>query len=441
METTNSTPTPRLIHRAQPAVSLYGIMAADAFRRAKIKRFHMVAWLTCLSLLLSLSGGIMVGDRAKAQLLGKPAKASSDLLKKAHSLSNTDTVKVIVQLRAPMSSSLNSLLNSNGVHIRKSMQSLGAHAVDMPASIVDTVAAFDEVSFVSFDRPTQSMGHLSATTGADAVRTTNGINVSGVDGTGIGIAVLDSGIYASHIDFLDKSNNVRVVYSQDFTGENRVDDPYGHGSHVAAIAAGSGRVSNAAYLGIAPNANLINLRVLNSQGTGTVSTTLAALNWVMANKATYNIRVVNMSLGSPAVDSYMNDPVCLTVRNLVNAGIVVAAAAGNNGKNVAGQKVYGMIHCPGNEPSAITVGAANSFGTNARNDDGVATYSSRGPTRSYYTDAAGVKHYDDLLKPDLIAPGNKLLWAESDLGNGVLNLIVTQNPQLDSGITDDDNKR
>src|SRR5207302_6335032 len=218
-------------------------MALDAFRRAKIKRFHMVAWLTCLSLLLSLSGGIMVGDRAKAQLLGKPAKASSDLLKKAHSLTNTDTVKVIVQLRAPMSSSLNSLLNSNGVHVRKTFQNLGAHAVEMPASIVDTVAAFDEVAYVSLDRPTQSTGHLSATTGADAVRTTSGINVSGLDGTGVGIAILDSGIYKDHTDFLDKSNNGRVVYSQDFTGEHRTDDPYGHGSHVAAIAAGSGRVA------------------------------------------------------------------------------------------------------------------------------------------------------------------------------------------------------
>src|SRR5438552_13028020 len=430
METTNSTPTPRLIHRAQPAVSLYGIMAADAFRRAKIKRFHMVAWLTCLPSVHSLSGGIMVGDRARAQSVGRPAKLSSDLSAKAHSLTNADTVKVIVQLGAPMSSSLNSLLNSNGVHVRKTFQTLGAHSVEMPASIVDTVAAFNEVDFVSFDRPTKSMGHLSATTGADAVRTTNGINVSGVDGTGIGIAVLDSGIYASHTDFLDKSNNVRVVYSQDFTGENRVDDPYGHGSHVAAIAAGSGRVSNAAYLGIAPNAKLINLRVLNSLGTGTVSTTLTALDWVMANKATYNIRVVNMSLGTAAVDSYKNDPICRAVRRLVNSGVVVVVAAGNQGKNSAGQKIYGQINCPGNEPSAITVGAANTFGTDARSDDGVTTYSSRGPTRSSWTDSLGVKHYDNMIKPDLVAPGNKIIEAQSPN-----NLLVTQNPQLDANVS------
>src|SRR5207237_2612129 len=180
-----------------------------------------------------------------------------------------------------------------------------------------------EWSDLSRGRPTVSMGNLSATTGADAVRTTSGINVTGLDGTGIGIAILDSGIYKDHTDFLDKSNNGRVVYSQDFTGENRTDDPYGHGSHVASIAAGSGRVSNAAYLGIAPNANLINLRVLNSQGSGTISGTLAALDWIMANKTTYNIRVVNMSLGTPAVDSYRNDPIWRAVRRLVNSGVGV----------------------------------------------------------------------------------------------------------------------
>src|SRR5213079_1036320 len=122
-------------------------------------------------------------------------------------------------------------------------------------------------------------------------------------------------------------------------------------------------------------------------------------------------------------------------RALVNAGIVVVAAAGNNGKDANGNKIYGQIHSPGNEPSVITVGATNTFGTDARNDDGVATYSSRGPTRSYTTDANGVKNYDNLIKPDLIAPGNKLIYAEADTGNsggggGNPNLLVTQHPEL-----------
>jgi serine protease AprX len=100
----------------------------------------------------------------------------------------------------------------------------------------------------------------------------------------------------------------------------------------------SGFVSQAEYIGIAPNANLINLRVLNKNGIGSASGLLNALNWVMANRATYNIRIVNMSLGMTAVDSYKNDPVCLAVRQLTNAGVVIVVAAGNNGKDSSGDE-------------------------------------------------------------------------------------------------------
>jgi len=115
--------------------------------------------------------------------------------------------------------------------------------------------------------------------------------------------------------------------------------------------------------------------------------------------------------------------------------VVVVAAAGNDGKDAFGRKLYGAIH-PGNEPSAITVGASNSFGTNSRADDVITSYSSRGPTRSYWTDPLGVKHYDNLVKPDLVAPGNKLVYAEADH-----NLIVTLHPQLDAGVSHTDNRR
>jgi serine protease AprX len=181
--------------------------------------------------------------------------------------------------------------------------------------------------------------------------------------TNVVIAILDSGIDADHASFLDRSNSVRVVYNEDFTGEGRTDDPYGHGTHVASLAAGNGRISNGEYTGIAPNANLINLRVLNADGVGTTAWVLRALDWVASNRATYNIRVVNMSLGMPAVDSYRNDPICRAARRLVDAGVVVFAAAGNNGKDSEGNKLYGHIHSPGNEPSVITVGASNTFGT------------------------------------------------------------------------------
>ena len=143
------------------------------------------------------------------------------------------------------------------------------------------------------------------------------------------------------------------------------------------------------------------------------------------NKDKYNIRVANMSLGAAAIDSYRNDPLCRAARRLVDAGIVVVVAAGNNGKDAAGRKIYGQIHSPGNEPSVITVGAVNTYGTDGRNDDGITSYSSRGPTRSFSTDANSVKHYDNMLKPDLAAPGNKIIFAEADN-----NYLVTQNPSL-----------
>ena len=148
---------------------------------------------------------------------------------------------------------------------------------------------------------------------------------------------------------------------------------------------------------------------------GNASHVIAAIDWAIANKATYNIRVINMSLGTPAVDSYTVDPLCLAARRAFNAGIVVVASAGNNGKDSLGNKQYGSIGSPGIEPSVITVGAANTFGTDSRSDDTVATFSSRGPTRGYKT-VSGVRKYDNLIKPDLVAPGNKIITRDSEPG-------------------------
>src|SRR2546427_9634896 len=107
---------PRLYNSADGDGSLYGIMVSEAIRRAKIKRFHMVACLACLSLVLSLGGGIMIGDHAKAQSLGKPAKVSSDLLAKAHGSKKSDVVPVIIQLNASMSGGVNCPFQKKRIH-------------------------------------------------------------------------------------------------------------------------------------------------------------------------------------------------------------------------------------------------------------------------------------------------------------------------------------
>ncbi|HKQ51792.1 MAG TPA: S8 family serine peptidase, partial [Pyrinomonadaceae bacterium] len=399
-----------------------------------------LSWLTIFSLLLSFGVGSGVRADSQSSPAGNPPvklKISPSLLSRMSRTANRqERVRVIVQLSGTPGAQLNSLLRSVTVRSKRDFSSFNTMSLELPLSAVGRLASFPEVKVVSVDQHVRGSGHVVTTTGASLVGTIRGLKGKGtltVDGTGIGIAVLDSGIYADHLALTDAAGGERTVSSQDFTGENRTDDPYGHGTHVASAAAGNDRASGhstAIYTGIAPNATVVSLRVLNGQGVGSTSTVLAALDWVMKNGSRYKIRVVNMSLGTPAVDSYLDDPLCQAVRKLVDNGIVVVAAAGNDGKdNVPGYgsntKVYGRIHSPGNEPSAITVGATNTFGTDVRSDDAIATYSSRGPTRSYRTDAAGVKHYDNVIKPELVAPGNKIIYAESPN-----NYLVTHYPQL-----------
>ncbi|HEX8652666.1 MAG TPA: S8 family serine peptidase, partial [Pyrinomonadaceae bacterium] len=365
-----------------------------------IKRSPAVKWIILSLLLVSICSDLGVKSRRTQARSTSSRKISPELRKQLRQAQADTRVTAIIQSKVAWSSTtLDALLQSEGARITHQFKNLNARTVSLPVRAVEALAARSEVRYISPDRETQSFGHLSNTTGAEAIRiqTTTlllGITTTTVlDGSGIAIAVLDSGIDTDHKSFQNALGLSRVIVNRDFTGEGRTDDPYGHGTHVASTIAGNGQISNGAYVGIAPNANVLNLRVLNSQGTGTVSSLLSALDWVITNRAIHNIRVVNMSLGTLAVDSYVDDPLCQAVRRLVDAGIVVVAAAGNNGKDGSGHKVYGQIHSPGNEPSAITVGASNTFGTDERQDDGITTYSSRGPTRSFSTDGAGVRHY------------------------------------------------
>jgi Predicted protease len=114
-----------------------------------------------------------------------------------------------------------------------------------------------------------------------------------------------------------------------------------------------------------------------------------------------------VSLGTDSTDSYLTDPLCTAVRSAVASGITVVVAAGNYGVGSDGKETYGTISSPGDEPSVITVGSSNSHDTSDRADDTINHFSSRGPTRGSYIDAAGVTQYDNVLKPDLVAPATR----------------------------------
>jgi serine protease AprX len=124
-------------------------------------------------------------------------------------------------------------------------------------------------------------------------------------------------------------------------------DPYGHGSHVAAVAAGSGAYQSPDSSGVAPAADLYDVRVLNDKGIGTLADVLAGIDWVIQRSKLANIRVMNLSLGAASTDSFLVDPLARAARSATAAGIVVVVAAGNAGKNAAGQAQLGSISSPG----------------------------------------------------------------------------------------------
>ncbi|APV49914.1 hypothetical protein BWI17_09590 [Betaproteobacteria bacterium GR16-43] len=344
-------------------------------------------------------------------------------------------------------------------------------AAMIPASRVLDIARRADVESLSPNRMTaRTKSLLEKSTGASETRSTGGSG--GLDGTGVGIAFLDSGIMASHKAFAGTSGGSRVKKSVDLLKINEgallgtldwkggydfsrnirpgsdtlnqlesimdsanatFADRQGHGTMVASLAAGksvSGS-STGDSNGIAPGASLLDVRVLDENGVGDIGDALAGIDWVILHKNDYNIRVLNISLAADSTETYRTDPLCRAVRNAVAAGITVVVAAGNYGQDANGREVYGTISSPGNEPSAITVGADNPHASDTRGDDSVNNFSSRGPTRGGYVDANNVRHPDNVLKPDLIAPGNRLPAA---LATDVLGLTVgklgVQYPQL-----------
>jgi subtilisin family serine protease len=215
----------------------------------------------------------------------------------------------------------------------------------------------------------------------------------GVSGAGVTVAVIDSGV-KPHTDL----PAMRIKAFVDFVnGRPTAYDDYGHGTHVAGIVAGSGAASNGQYAGVAPGASIVALKVLDANGAGKTSDVMAALEWVLVNATTYGIRVVNLSLGHPIYEAAATDPLVELVEQLSRRGIVVVVSAGNMGRNALGQTVYGSITSPANAQGAIAVGAADTRNSLQRSDDGIASFSSRGPTR-----------YDYFVKPDLVAPGYQI---------------------------------
>ena len=269
---------------------------------------------------------------------------------------------------------------------------INGRAATVPNLVLLTLAASPLVEHVAVDRLILGANERTgATIGATAVR-----QQLGLTGAGIGVAVIDSGIMASHDDLVEAPGEpARVQQFVDFVNGSGVPhDDNGHGTHVAGIIAGNGFDSGGARTGVAPGAHLVVLKVLDRDSRGKLSNVIRALDYAVTHRSGLNLRVVNMSVGAIVSESYELDPLARATRVATARGLVVVAAAGNIGRNAQGRTLYGGVTAPGNAPWVLTVGASSHRGTVNRADDTMASFSSRGP--------AAVNR---AAKPDVVAPG------------------------------------
>ena len=299
-----------------------------------------------------------------------------------------------------------------GGKVRRAYGHLPMRAISIPSHALENMTRAKGVKFVAMDAPVEAFSLAARQTARTPTPNTKTFVSPAADVT---VAVLDSGVsrhrdltVSTRVDCLaDSSTELMLASSGCVTVSNfkllsttytktsaESDDPFGHGTHVSGIIGGSGSASYAAYPGVAPGAVIHSVRVLDGQGSGVVSDVLAGLDWVLANAAKRNIRVANLSLGKGIEESAATDPLVVAVEQLWDAGIVVVTSAGNYGRNG-----HFTITSPGNSRKIITVGSVTDNGTGLDfSDDYVSTFSSRGPTV-----------IDNYLKPDLIAPGNRVI--------------------------------
>lgn len=202
-------------------------------------------------------------------------------------------------------------------------------------------------------------------------------------GQGIGVAILDTGIYP-HVDF-----DARITAFYDAVRRKPIPyDDNGHGTHISAIIGGSGKASDGRYCGIAPGCSIISVKVLDSKGNGFASDVLSGLRWLRQNKERLGIRIINISVGSYSRKNMSEDSALVRgVDAAWDDGFVVVVAAGNNGPAPM------TVTTPGISRKVITVGCSDDYKEVNVMGNRMVDYSGRGPTKNC------------ICKPEIIAPG------------------------------------
>lgn len=302
---------------------------------------------------------------------------------RSKTLSSTSKIPVIITFKQKITRgtlrTIKKRVGSHHISRRNRFRLFNAISTKLSMNGVRTLCSEDCVDCIYLDQKVKNYLNTATPAVGSAIARQKGLT-----GKGVGIAVIDTGIYP-HPDLTKPTN--RIIAFKDFVNrrKNAYDDN-GHGTHVAGIAAGNGRVSKGKYSGQAVEANLIGVKVLDKSGAGYTSNVVRGIEWAIMNRKRYNIRVINLSLGFNGSAKCSDDLLCQAASKAWKAGLVVVAAAGNSGPRSR------TIGVPGSNPLIVTVGAVNDKQTIKQSDDVVARFSSRGPAGR-------------ISKPDLVAPG------------------------------------
>ena len=315
----------------------------------------------------------------------------------------TAEISVVVRAASGDGSAVAAEVTAAGGHVTRILSVVHGVAARIPASAVATLEGMPGIVGVTRDGAVK----LTAASGYDPTADTGSIyNTTllsgaqsywnaGYTGRGIDVAVIDTG--AVPVNGLSASG--KLLYGPDLSFDSQAPnlrylDGFGHGTHIAGIIAGrdnaavSGHYAgdSADFIGMAPDARVISIKVADSLGNSDVSQVLAAIDWVVQHHADpgLNIRVLNLSFGTDSYQSYLLDPLSFAVEQAWHSGVVVVAASGNAGFAAQG------VEDPASNPYLIAVGAADTHGTNSTSDDTVAGFSSTG---------------NGSRNPDMVAPG------------------------------------
>ena len=280
-------------------------------------------------------------------------------------------------------------VESVGGTVTRDLSIVNGVSADVPADALSLLEANSSIFQVS---PNEKVGFHGSADGSEithriqkVVRADKGWS-EGLTGRGVTVGLLDTGVY-NHPDLAG-----RVICGADLTAEAgtaaECQDTFGHGTFMAGLIAGDGTSSNGKYKGAAPEARIVSVKASGYDGSTDVSTILAGIQWFVAFKDQYDIRVLNLSLGSDSAQDYRMSPMNYAVERAWDAGIAVVVSAGNSGPDAS------TVMKPGDDPFVITVGSSNDEGSMNIRDDMVPVFSSRGPTRA-----------NGLSKPDVVSPG------------------------------------